>query len=963
HFSKIIMPEGNITIIKNFVIVGFPGLPPHFHILLSTFLFFVYVFILFGNAVFLTLFVQFKSLRRPVYYFIVNLVVCDLLFSTTTLPKIISRYWIQDGSISFLGCFVQMFFVHYFGSVCSLILTAMALDRYAAICYPLQYHTIMTNRNVFILMFASWVIGFLGPLAMAIRAYPLPYCSENAIMHCFCDHFSITSLACTDRSPYSIPALVYAFLIHLGPFAVVIFSYCFIFVTVLRISGTQGKLKTFSTCSPQLIIIVLYFVPRLFNYLSTNVGIKISTDVRLLIVMLYSLLPPMINPLIYCLRTEEIKKILKRVSEETGSFTINMGLSSINETSPNTSSTIITEFILRDFPGLPSVYYGFVGAIFFIFYLILASGNMFIIIFVLMEKSLQKPSYIIFCNLAMADLALGTTTYPKVIAKHWMSDKVISFSGCFTQMYFVHFLGATNSFLMALMALDRFIAICNPLRYHSFIKNSTILIICACVWIANMLQLVGVTLLTLSMRFCGSNVIPHCYCDHVALSKLACGNVTTMKVTSTAIAMFVLWGPLSFILFSYVAIIFSLSKISHSEGRYKAFSTCTPQLLIICLYYLPRTFVYISNIAGFELSTDTRMVVSVVYNLFPGVINPFIYCLRTKEIKEAIKTDSPQNFLAQEQLFNIWRVMTFTNVTVFSEFFLLGFPELHPEFYGAVGTILLLIYLPCQEEISLSLDLLLQREVFRNLLCDLAFGTAILPKIIAKYLFNINTISFYGCFVQMFFFHYFASINSFILLIVAIDRLVAVCNPLRYCVLITNRRVFIAGGVIWTLLIPVMGVAVYHAFDEPYCASNVVAHLFCESNAIMKLSCGDVKQKRNFAVGWAMFFLLGPLICITLSFIGIFITVFKISDIQARYKAFSTCTPQLMIVFLHYIPRCVIYSFDMTVSLSPNIRIVLTVWCSLLPPIVNPMIYCFRTKEIKVALQRKIRQRKVYGNM
>ncbi|XP_042627295.1 olfactory receptor 6N1-like [Cyprinus carpio] len=306
------MSVGNISFVKDFVIVGFPGLQLHYYGIVSAALFFVYVCTLAGNAVFFVLFVMTKSLQKPVYYCIINLVVCDVLFSTTTLPKIINRYWFQDGTISFFGCFVQMFFVHYLGSVGSYALAVMAVDRYAAICYPLQYHRLMTNRNVLNLILGCWILGLVGPLMMAIRAYPLPYCAENTIIHCYCDHVSITTLACTDRSLYSISALINALAVLLGSLAVIIYSYCSIFVAVMRISSTRGRMKTFSTCSPQLIIIALFFLPRCFIYLSGNIGIKFNTDLRLVIIMMYSLLPPMINPLIYCLRTDEVKRILRR---------------------------------------------------------------------------------------------------------------------------------------------------------------------------------------------------------------------------------------------------------------------------------------------------------------------------------------------------------------------------------------------------------------------------------------------------------------------------------------------------------------------------------------------------------------------------------------------------------------------------------------------------------------------------
>nr|ABC43345.1 odorant receptor [Danio rerio] len=312
------MSAGNISFVKEFFIVGFPGLQKGYFDSVAALMLFVFVCILAGNGTFLILFSLEKSLHKPMYYVILNLVASDILFSTTTLPKIIARYLFQDGSISFMGCFIQMYFVHYFGTVNAFILAIMAFDRYVAICNPLRYPNIVTKWNIFYLCLISWVIANVTPLMMVIRAYPLPYCAENTIIQCYCDHISITSLACTNRAPYSIPAFVLAMVALLTPLAFIVFSYCAIILAVLRISSTQARLKTFSTCSPQLIIIALYFLPRCFIYLSSNIGIYFSTDLRLAIIMMYSLFPPMFNPLIYCLRTKDVKECLvKRLKIST----------------------------------------------------------------------------------------------------------------------------------------------------------------------------------------------------------------------------------------------------------------------------------------------------------------------------------------------------------------------------------------------------------------------------------------------------------------------------------------------------------------------------------------------------------------------------------------------------------------------------------------------------------------------
>uniref|UniRef100_A0A4W5K9Z5 Olfactory receptor n=1 Tax=Hucho hucho TaxID=62062 RepID=A0A4W5K9Z5_9TELE len=312
------MSSGNHSFVTEFVIVGFPGLQPEFYGLASAVLLIVYCCTLLGNVAVLILFATHKVLHKPMYIIILNLVVSDVLFSTTTLPKIIARYWFQAGAISFFGCFLQMYLVHYFGSVTSFLLLIMALDRYVAICFPLRYPMIIKNSTIHILNVTAWIVAKACPLMLVIRAYPLPYCDSNTILQCFCDHISITKLACTDRAPYSFPAFVAAMVVLLGPLVFIIYSYCSIIVAVLEIASTQGRLKTLSTCSGQLIIIALYYLPRCFIYLSSNIGIIFSTDLRIVIIMLYSLLPPMINPLIYCFKTKDIKQtLMKRFKKST----------------------------------------------------------------------------------------------------------------------------------------------------------------------------------------------------------------------------------------------------------------------------------------------------------------------------------------------------------------------------------------------------------------------------------------------------------------------------------------------------------------------------------------------------------------------------------------------------------------------------------------------------------------------
>uniref|UniRef100_A0A671S6E8 Olfactory receptor n=1 Tax=Sinocyclocheilus anshuiensis TaxID=1608454 RepID=A0A671S6E8_9TELE len=279
-----------------FFIVGFPGLQPKYYSLMAAFLLCIYIAVITGNSLIVVLFVIERSLQKPMYIIILSL--SDIGFCTVALPKVISRYWFNDGYIGFYVCLFQRQLIHYFGTLNSLIMMIMALDRYLAICYPLRYPVLMTNRTMRLLIGFSWVTAMIAPTISLMQTMKLPFCGPNTIIHCFCDSLSMNQLACADATLTNLISYAVAMFVLLVPLSFIIFSYLSILVSVLRIANTQGRMKAFSTCATQLTIIAIYYVPRFMN-----------SSQKIALVMFYSLLPPVVNPFIYCIRIKEIRQI------------------------------------------------------------------------------------------------------------------------------------------------------------------------------------------------------------------------------------------------------------------------------------------------------------------------------------------------------------------------------------------------------------------------------------------------------------------------------------------------------------------------------------------------------------------------------------------------------------------------------------------------------------------------------
>ncbi|XP_056414010.1 olfactory receptor 6B1-like [Hyla sarda] len=303
----------NQSNVFEFVLLGFPGISETFHIAVSLSFFVIYNIALFSNGIVLSLIILREHLHQPMYIVIGNLAISDLIFDTLTLPKIIAKYWFGDGSLSFVACFFQMFFVHNLGSLDSILIMLMAIDRFVAICRPLHYSSIITNKVVSVFCFISWVITSLIGLAIAIMGAGLPYCGPNKIKNCFCSLTNVAVLSCVDSFPTRRNVFTIALVVHLLPLSFIIFSYIFIIWQIQKMAHVENWHKIFYTCTTHWFVIFLYFVPRLFVYTYNQFQLISNADLHTLLICIYTFVPHFTSPIIFCLRTEEIKNTLKKV--------------------------------------------------------------------------------------------------------------------------------------------------------------------------------------------------------------------------------------------------------------------------------------------------------------------------------------------------------------------------------------------------------------------------------------------------------------------------------------------------------------------------------------------------------------------------------------------------------------------------------------------------------------------------
>ncbi|NWU65291.1 OL226 protein, partial [Pterocles burchelli] len=303
------MEEKNYTQVHMFLLLGFPALAD-LRVLFSTVLLLTYILTVLENVVIIALIKTSCELYKPMYFFLGHLSFIEVWYISVTIPKLLANSIAEDGSISFVGCMTQLFFFSSFMCTECVLLSAMAYDRYVAICHPLRYPVVMTSQMCICLVVVSWFSGFGVSLIKISFISQLKFCGPNVINHFFCDISPLLNLACTDMSLAEMVDFVVALFILLVPLFITIVSYLLIIMTILHIPSSQSKKKAFSTCSSHLTVVTIFFSATLFMYARPK---KIDPyDLNKLVSAVYTIVTPILNPFIYCLRNQEVKRALKK---------------------------------------------------------------------------------------------------------------------------------------------------------------------------------------------------------------------------------------------------------------------------------------------------------------------------------------------------------------------------------------------------------------------------------------------------------------------------------------------------------------------------------------------------------------------------------------------------------------------------------------------------------------------------
>lgn len=295
---------------NGFYLVAFRTLPSKNYLILA--LSGIYIITLLSNVILLAVILMNSSLHNPKYLAVCNLAIVDISFNSVIIPQMVPVFVFNQNWVSFGSCFSQMFFMHFLGDMESFSLALLAYDRLVAICWPLRYPTINTNLRMMLIIAGIWSLVFLLDIFPVTLAAMLPYCRSREVRSCCCEHGPVYILACADTSYNRKLGTVKTLVTLLGPLTFIIFTYVIVVVAVLRIASIAQRWKAFHTCLNHMLLVLVYYIPIIMAYVLGNLRLVLNVDVFTAVMTVSVTLPPMLNPIIYSLKTDELRdKLVK----------------------------------------------------------------------------------------------------------------------------------------------------------------------------------------------------------------------------------------------------------------------------------------------------------------------------------------------------------------------------------------------------------------------------------------------------------------------------------------------------------------------------------------------------------------------------------------------------------------------------------------------------------------------------
>ncbi|XP_053218604.1 olfactory receptor 6B1-like [Podarcis raffonei] len=302
-----------------------------------------------------------------------------------------------------------------------------------------------------------------------------------------------------------------------------------------------------------------------------------------------------------------------------------------NDRDGNQTETIM--FILLDFNN--EDLWVLFSILFLPVYLVTIAGNILIVILVILDQRLHTPMYFFLGNLSCLETCYSSTIMPRMLVSFLTGDRSISVHGCFAQLYFFGFLAATECYFLAVMSYDRYLAICRPLHYVMLMDGRICIMLIAGSWITGSLGISIIIFFVSQLRFCGPNKINHFFCDLTPVIRLSCDKTDLVEMTAFIISSIGTLPPLLITISSYVGIIKNIIRIPSTTGKQKAFSTCSSHLTVVACFYGSLMIVYV--LPNMSSLSDLKKLFSLFYTLLTPLVNPIIYSLRNKEVKDAAK--------------------------------------------------------------------------------------------------------------------------------------------------------------------------------------------------------------------------------------------------------------------------------------------------------------------------------------